>query len=355
MANPFSMRPLGRTDLKVSSVCLGTMTWGQQNSEAEAHAQLSYAIDERGLNFIDTAEMYPVPGDPDTQGLTERYIGSWLKGRGRRDDVVIATKVVGRSDMVWCRDDVAKCRQTPEQINEALHKSLARIGTDYVDLYQLHWLDRAMPGAGFGFSSYDDYDPEDMVPLQTILETLAGHVKAGKIRHIGVSNETAWGMMKFVALAEAMDLPRIVSIQNAYSLVSRRFDYQQAEIAMREDIGLLPYSPLAMGYLTGKYDQAIPERSRKAEFPQFLGRYEGPGGLDAIAACNAAARDLGLTPTQFALKFVESRPFVTSSIIGATTLDQLEENIDAHAIDWTDEMEAAAARIHATYRSPVAS
>jgi aryl-alcohol dehydrogenase-like predicted oxidoreductase len=194
-----------------------------------------------------------------------------------------------------------------------------------------------------------------MVPLQTILETLAGFVKAGKIRHIGISNETAWGMMKFTALSEAMDLPRMVSIQNCYNLLSRRFDYQQAEIAMREDIGLLPYSPLAMGYLTGKYDEEIPERSRKAEFPQFLGRYEGPGGLDAVAACNDAARELGITPTQFALKFVESRPFVTSNIIGATTLEQLKENIDAHDMEWTSDMEAAASRIHATYRSPVAS
>jgi len=349
-------RRLGRTDTMVTSVCLGTMTWGEQNTESEAHEQLNYAINERGVNFIDTAEMYPVPGNRKTQGRTESYIGSWIAERGNRSDFVLATKVVGRSDMVWTRDgNVEKCRQTPEQMEEALHKSLKRLQTDYIDLYQLHWLDRAMPGSGFGFHSYDDYDPNDMVPLQMILETLAGFVEAGKIRHIGISNETSWGMMKYIALSEAMDLPRMVSIQNCYNLLSRRFDYQQAEIAMREDVGLLPYSPLAMGYLTGKYDESTPERSRKAEFPQFLGRYEGPGGLDAVAACNDAARELGITPTQFALKFVESRPFVTANIIGATTLEQLAENIDAHEIEWTDAMEEAATRIHAIYRSPVAS
>ena len=345
-------RRLGRTNTHVTSVCLGTMTWGEQNTEDEAHAQLNYAVEERGIDFIDTAEMYPVPGRAQTQGRTESYIGTWLEGRGKRDDIALATKVVGRSQMTWTRDGkVDVCRHTPEQMTEALERSLKRLKTDYVDLYQLHWPDRGY--SGFGFHAYEDYNEEDMVPIQTILETLDGFIKAGKVRHVGLSNESAWGTMTFLSVAERMGLPRVVSIQNVYSLIARRFDYQQAEVAMREQVGLLPYSPLAMGLLTGKYDESIPKRSRWGEFPGFLGRYDLSEA--AWRDCNATARELGITPTQFALKFVESRPFVTSNIIGATTMEQLKENIDAHEIEWTDEMEAAATRIHTEHRSPVAS
>ena len=347
---PWDMRPLGRTGIDVPSVCLGTMTWGEQNTEAEAHAQLDYAVEERGLDFLDTAEMYPVPGDPDTQGRTEAYIGSWIARRGRRDDLVIATKVVGRSSMTWTRDDVDMCRQTPAQIDEAVEKSLRRLRTDHIDLYQLHWPDRDYPG--FGFHAYPDYPTDDMVPLLDILGALDRHIDKGNIRHIGLSNESAWGTMKFLQLADTHGLPRVASIQNVYSLLARRFDYSLAEVAMREDVGLLAYSPLAMGLLTGKYDEGTPKRSRKGEFPAFLGRYAlaEPAWREA----NQVARDLGITPTQFALKFVETRPFVTSSIIGATDLEQLKENIDAHAITWTDEMEAAATALQEKYRSPVA-
>ncbi len=345
------LRTLGRTDLKVTSVCLGTMTWGNQNTEAEAHEQLDYATSERGINFIDTAEMYPVPGDPKTQGRTEDYIGTWLNGRGRRDDLIIATKITGRSSMTWCRDDGINPRHTKAQIDEAVEKSLRRLQTDYIDLYQLHWPDREI--SGFGFHSYYDYDAQDMEPLEDILENLNRHVEKGNIRHIGVSNEFPWGTMKFLAIAEARGWPRMVSNQHVYSLVSRRYDYANAEIAMREDVGLLAYSPLAQGYLTGKYDNgALPDKSRKKLFGGFLGRYEGPGGVEAITDCNDTARRLGITPTEFALKFVESREFVTSNIIGATTMAQLKENIDAHEIVWTDEMEKEAARIHHQYRSP---
>ncbi|MEM9599664.1 MAG: aldo/keto reductase [Pseudomonadota bacterium] len=344
-------RTLGTTDIDVTSVCLGTMTWGQQNSEAEAHEQLSYAIDERGINFIDTAEMYPVPGRRETQGRTERYIGSWFAKRGKRDDIVLATKVVGRSGMVWTRDDqVSVTRHTREQIDMAVENSLRRLQTDYIDLYQLHWPDRDLPA--FGMHSYGDYNEAEMVPLITVLETLQRHVDAGRIRHIGISNESAWGTMKLLALADAHGLPRIQSNQCVYSLIARRFDYDRAEIAMREKVGLLAYSPLAMGILTGKYDEGVaPEGSRGALFDGFMSNYMN--NPDSWLDANRTARALGLTPTQFALKFVESRDFVTSSIIGATSLEQLRENIDAHDIDWTDEMESEADRLHRTYRCPM--
>ncbi len=344
-------RPLGRTGLSVSSVCLGTMTWGQQNSEAEGHEQMDYAV-SREINFFDAAEMYPVPADAKTQGRTEEIIGSWFKARGKRDDIILATKVVGRSGMTWTRDDnVDLTRQSKAQINEAVEKSLRRLQTDYIDLYQLHWPDRGLPG--FGFNSYYDYDTDDMIALEDIYDTLTRHVEKGNIRAIGLSNECSWAVMKFIAMAERSGGPRLASVQNVYSLVARRFDYSLAEISMREDVGLLPYSPLAQGYLSGKYETQIPKNSRKDLFPAFLGRYESRGGQDAIAACLSAARDLGLTPTQFALKFAQSRAFTTSSIIGATTMTQLKENIDAHDIDWTKDMEKAADNIHKTYRSPV--
>ena len=342
-------RKLGRTDIKVTSVCLGTMTWGEQNTEDEAHEQLDYALD-RGINFIDTAEMYPVPGKAETQGRTEAYIGSWVASRKNRDKYILATKVIGRSGITWARDNGEITRQTPAQIDEAVEKSLKRLQTDYIDLYQLHWQDRAIPA--FGFHSFRDYDENDMVPLEDILGALHRHVEKGNIRHIGLSNEFGWASMKFLDLAEANGWPRMVSNQCVYSLVARRFDYERAEIAMRENVGLLAYSPLAMGYLTGKYDgDKTPKASRKDLFPSFMGRYTQCG--DAVADCNKTAKALGITPTQFALKFVESREFVTSNIIGATTMQQLKENIDAHDIEWTDDMEKEAHRIQKTYRSPV--
>lgn len=342
-------RNLGRTDIQVSSVCLGTMTWGQQNTEDEAHEQLDYALG-RGINFMDTAEMYPVPGRAETQGRTESYIGSWIAASKNRDKYILATKVTGRSGMTWTRqDDVSMTRHTRAQIDQAVEGSLKRLQTDYIDLYQLHWPDRNIPA--FGSDSYYDYDAKEMVPLEEILAALARHVEKGNIRHIGVSNETAWGTMKFLELAERLGLPRIVSNQCVYSLIARRFDYDRAEIAMREDVGLLGYSPLAMGMLTGKYDEGgAPKNSRGDLFPQFLSGYRNTE--EAYKDCNATARNLGLTPTQFAQKFVESREFVTSNIIGATSLSQLEENITAHEIEWTDDMESESRRLHKTYRCP---
>ena len=342
-------RRLGKTDIHVTSVCLGTMTWGEQNTEKEAHAQLDYALD-RGINFIDTAEMYPVPGRAETQGRTEKYVGSWIEARKNRDQYILATKIVGRSEMTWTRDSKKLTRQTPAQIDEAVEKSLKRLKTDYIDLYQLHWPDR--PINGFGFHSYKDYAADDMVAFEDILGALNRHVEKGNIRHIGLSNEMGWAAMKFLQLAEENNLPRMVSNQCVYSLIARRFDYERAEMSMREDIGCLAYSPLAMGLLTGKYDDGnLPKGSRKDLFPNFLGRYVLAD--EAAQDCNRTARKLGLTPTQFALKFVESRPFVTANIIGATSLEQLAENIDAHEITWTEDMENEAERLHRTYRSPV--
>lgn len=341
-------RQLGLTDINVTSVCLGTMTWGEQNTQAEAHEQLDYAL-SRGINFIDTAEMYPVPGNPKTQGRTEDYIGTWIAARKNRDKYILATKITGRADIHWARDNETTTRHTPAQIDEAIEKSLRRLQTDYIDLYQLHWPDRPMPG--FGFHSYYDYDTRDMVPLEDILGALHRHVEKGNIRHIGISNETAWATMKYLELAKNNSWPAMVSNQCVYNLIARRFDYSLAEIAMREGVGLLAYSPLGMGVLTGKYDGGTsPKGSRGALFKSFMGGYWSAEA--AWKDCNQTAKALGLTPTQFALKFVESRAFVTSNIIGATSLDQLKENIDAHEIEWTEDMESEAARLHETYRCP---
>lgn len=342
-------RTLGRTDINVSSVCLGTMTWGEQNTESEGHAQLDYALGE-GINFIDTAEMYAVPGRPETCGSTEEIIGTWIKARKKRDDFILASKVTGRSEMVWARDNESMTRHTPAQIDYAIEGSLRRLQTNYIDLYQLHWPDRALPA--FGYHTYKDYDADEMVPLEDILGALSRHVEKGNIRHVGVSNESAWGTMKFLEIAKERNWPRMVSCQNAYNLVNRRYDYGQAEIAMREQVGLLAYSPLAQGYLSGKYRDGIPKNSRKDLFGQFLLRYENHGGIEAVNECVDTAKTLGLTPVEFALKFVETREFVTSSIIGATTMEQLKENIDAHKIEWTKDMEKAANRLHQKHRSP---
>src|SRR5262245_12121176 len=267
-------RELGRTGVKVSALCLGTMTWGQQNTEAEGHAQMDYAL-AQGINFFDTSEMYAVPPKAETQGATERIIGTWFAARRNRDKVVLATKVAGRSPMNWLRKNGQGTEQTPAQIAEAIDSSLKRLQTDYIDLYQLHWPDRpvAMFGStGLGYKHVEG----SSVPIDEILGALATHVKAGKIRHVGLSNESAWGTMTFLHHATAKGLPRMQSIQNAYSLINRTFELGQAEIAHREQVGLLAYSPLGQGYLTGKYQRgAAPAGSRKALFNR-LQRYEKP-------------------------------------------------------------------------------
>lgn len=345
------MRPLGKTGLNVTSCCLGTMTWGEQNTEGEGHAQMDYAL-ERGVNFWDTAEMYAVPPKPETQGRTEEIIGTWFEKTGRREDVVLATKICGLSPMVWSRDDKALkfTRQNKAQIDEAVEKSLKRLKTDYIDLYQLHWPDRPVPLFGnkvdakaYGFA----YEP-----FEEILAHLDTHVKAGRIRHVGVSNETAFGVMRFLAESDAKGLPRVQSIQNVYNLVSRDFENGLDEVAMREGVGLLAYSPLAQGYLTGKYrNGAMPKGSRKQLFDR-LQRYEGPGADAAINAHIDLAAKYGVDAAQFAIKFCDTRPFTTSTIIGATSMEQLKTCIDAFDLDWTDEMEKDVEALNATHRSP---
>ena len=327
------MRKLGRTGIEVSSVCLGTMTWGEQNTEAEGHAQMDMAL-ERGINFFDTAELYPIPPKAETQGRTEETIGTWFKARGTRDKVILASKVVGRTGNTWFRNDGSEARLTRIQIEEAVNKSLKRLQTDYIDLYQIHWPDRIVSQFGTNPTIWQPQDPApDETPIEETLSVLADLVKAGKIRHVGLSNESAWGTMRYLQAAENSALPRVVSIQNAYSLLNRTFETNLAEIHAREQVGLLAYSPLAQGFLTGKYrGGARPAGSRWALFDRQQ-RYQTPGAEPAAEAYFDLAESLSLTPTELALAFVHSRPFVTSMIIGATNLDQLAQDIDAADID----------------------
>lgn len=343
---------LGRTGIQVSRCCLGTMTWGSQNSEAEAHEQMDYAL-EQGVTFWDTAEMYSSPPNPETQGNTERYIGSWLEKTGRRQEIVLASKVAGRGaafgGLAWMRPDGGPTRQTRAQIDYAVEQSLKRLRTDYLDLYQLHWPDR--PVRVFGGQTFKDYE-QDFEAFGDILEALDAHVKKGTIRSIGVSNEFPWGVMRFLAESETRGLPRIASIQNAYHLANRTFEYGLAEIAMREQVGLLAYSPLAQGQLTGKYlDGKLPEGSRKALYNRMQ-RYEGPGAEPAIRGYVDLAAHFGLDPAQLALKFCDTRQFVTATIIGATSMDQLKTDIAAFDLTWTEEMEKAVNALHALQPNP---
>jgi aryl-alcohol dehydrogenase-like predicted oxidoreductase len=343
-------RELGRTGVKVSAICLGTMTWGQQNTEAEGHAQMDYAL-AQGINFFDTSEMYAVPPKPETQGSTERIIGSWFKARGTRDKVFLATKVAGRSPMTWLRKDGTGTEQTAAQIAEAVDSSLKRLQTDHIDLYQLHWPDRPVPMFGASGLAYKHVEGQS-VPIDEILGALETHVKAGKIRWIGLSNETSWGTMSFLHHASANGRPRVQSIQNAYNLTNRTFEVGLAEIAHREQVGLLAYSPLAQGYLTGKYQNgALPEGSRKALFNR-LQRYERPQTGPAIERYLGIAKRFDLEPAQMALQFVTTRPFVTSNIIGATTMAQLKTNIASVNVKWTDELEKAVDEAHHAQPNP---
>jgi aryl-alcohol dehydrogenase-like predicted oxidoreductase len=342
-------RELGQTGVKISALTLGTMTYGEQNTEAEGHAQMDYAVD-RGINIFDAAEIYPIPPKPETQGRTEAVIGTWLASRKNRDKVLIATKVAGRSTKIdWLRGKKMPSRQTSGQINEAVDKSLLRLKTDYIDLYQLHWPDRPM--RIFEGLEYVRL-PGDSHPIHDILSTLGKLVDDGKVRFIGLSNETPWGGMTFLRLAEQHGLPRPVSIQNAFNLVNRSYEVGLSEVTYEEHMSLLAYSPLGQGYLTGKYEGgALPPGSRKTLFDR-LGRYEKGNGTRAISAYVALARKHGLDPAQMAIAFAVSRPFVTSVIIGATTMEQLKTDIDAAQLALPDNVLEDIEQIHLDYPNP---
>ena len=308
---------------EVSKICLGTMTWGQQNTEAEAHEQISYALD-RGINMLDAAEMYPVPPRAETQGRTEEYIGTWFKKTGLRDKYILATKAAGPNpEFHYLRGGP---RFTREQLMEAVDGSLRRLQTDCIDLYQLHWPDRYTNF--FGQRGYLHREQPE-TPIDETLRALQELAAAGKIKTIGLSNETPWGTMKFLELADREGLPRVESIQNPYGLLNRTYEIAMAEVSHREDVGLLAYSPLGMGLLTGKYRHgARPEGSRMAVFERFT-RYDGAETLEATEQYLQLADEHGLNPTHMALAFVNTRPFVLSNIIGATTMEQLKMNIDS--------------------------
>lgn len=327
-------RKLGRTDLNVSLICLGTMTWGRQNTESEGHAQMNYTLD-RNVNFFDTAEMYAVPPNADTYGKTESIIGTWFAKNKTRDKVILATKIAGVG-LGWVRDGKNKIDR--KNIHAAVEASLKRLQTDYIDLYQLHWPNRG----SYHFQQYWTYNPqfnktEILENFHECLNTFNDLVKEGKIRHIGLSNETAWGVMKWMETSEKHDLPRMVSIQNEYSLLCRNFDIDLHEISLAENIGLLAWSPLATGMLSGKYiNGARPKGSRWT----LLDRppRDNENAQKAVAAYLDVAQKHGLDPCQMALAFVNSRPFVTANIIGATTLDQLKTNIDSIDITLSPEV-----------------
>jgi len=341
---------LGATDLKVSKICLGTMTFGEQNTEADAHSQLDYAL-ERGINFIDTAEMYPVMPRAETQGATERHIGSWLKKSGKRADVVLATKVAGPSpNMHWVRG--GRNNLDAANIRAAVDTSLQRLQTDYIDLYQLHWPSRNVPI--FGASVFDPANERECVAVEDTLAVLGELQQQGKIRHIGVSNESCWGVNEFVKQAEMKGLPRIATIQNLYNMVARHYETSLlTETCYREQVSLLAYSPLAFGQLTAKYLDNPKAHGRLTIFPpSWSPRYLRPAVLDAAAQYAALARAHGMTPARMALAWCYTRWFVASTIIGATTLAQLKENIDALGTVLAPEVVAQIDAIHARMPNP---
>ncbi|MDI9246160.1 NADP(H)-dependent aldo-keto reductase [Marinobacter sp. CHS3-4] len=340
-------RRLGRTDINVSEICLGTMTWGEQNTERQAAQQLDLATD-RGINFIDAAEMYPVPPRAETQGLTETYLGNWLAKRGRREDLVIASKVSGPGNgLTYLRNGP---RLTKDHVRKACEDSLKRLQTDYIDLYQVHWPERN--ANFFGKLGYEHKVNEQSTPIEETLEALHELAEEGKIRHIGISNETPWGTSEYLRLSRERNWPRIASIQNPYNLLNRTFEVGMAEMACRENVGLLAYSPLAFGVLSGKYlGGKRPEGARLSLYTRFA-RYTSERGVEATQAYVDLARQHGLSPVQLALAYVTSREFVTSNIIGATSLEQLEENIESAEVTLDEAVLSDIEALHSNFTYP---
>lgn len=323
---------LGNSQLEVPIICLGTMTWGEQNSESEAHEQLDYALANE-VNFIDTAELYAVPIKAETSGLTETYIGNWLKKTGKRSEVTLATKMAGPRTL-WIREGRGL---VAEDIEEAVNGSLRRLQTNIIDLYQLHWPQR--PVALWGRLNYpsEAYKKEATQQLENFYRALVNIYKSGKVRYFGLSNETPWGVMTYQRLSKEYDLPPMVSVQNAYSLIRREYEVGLSEISLFENIGLLAYSPLAGGLLTGKYRNEIPPKSRYAQFPEMMGYYSDERVQQCITAYTKLAEELGISLTTLSLAFVSQQPFVHSTIIGATTMEQLKVNIDSAKVELSKE------------------
>ena len=339
---------LGQTDIKVSRICLGTMTWGEQNTEKEAHEQLDYAV-ESGINFIDVAEMYPVPPREETYGLTESYIGNWLSKRKDRDKIILASKVAAKAEWLpYIRGGQIKLDK--KNIVQALEDSLRRLKTDYIDLYQMHWPDRDTNF--FGKLAYYHAPEKDGIPIAETLAVLDELVRQGKIRAIGISNETPWGCAEYLRISREKELPRIVSIQNPYNLLNRTFEIGISEFSHREQVGLLAYSPLAFGALSGKYlNNQKPEGARLTLFERF-NRYLNPQATNATEAYVNLAKKNDLDPSQMALSYVSSRPFLTSNIIGATSMEQLKMDIESINIELSDDVIKDIESIHEKIPNP---
>jgi len=340
-------KKLGNTDIDVSTICLGTMTWGEQNTQAEGFEQMDYALSQ-GVNFWDTAELYAIPPKESTYGKTEEVIGNWFEKTKKRSEVILATKVAGPG-LDWIRGGGNQYDEN--NLNDAVNGSLKRLKTDYIDLYQLHWPERK--SNFFGRLGYQHKDENDWNLFEDILNSFDKIIKSGKIRYIGLSNETAWGLSKFLEISKLNNLPRMMSVQNPYSLLNRSYEIGLAEISIREKSGLLAYSPLAFGYLTGKYlDGKLPKNSRMKMFGNQFVRYKTDNGQLAVVKYNQIANKYGLDFAQMSLKFCELQPFMTSVIIGATTMDQLKTDIESVNINLSEEVINEINEVQKIYPNP---